>query len=31
MNPQAAQAIRARIPLDVLFDGVAQFPTYSES
>lgn len=28
---QAAQAIRARIPLDVLLDGVAQFPTYSES
>ncbi|MEO6715167.1 MAG: NAD(P)/FAD-dependent oxidoreductase [Mycobacteriales bacterium] len=28
---QAAQAIRARIPLGVLLDGVAQFPTYSES
>ena len=27
----AAQAIRAHIPLDVLLDGVAQFPTYSES
>ena len=28
---QAAMAIRARIPIDVLLDGVAQFPTYSES
>ena len=28
---QAAQAIRARIPLTVLLDGVAQFPTYSEA
>lgn len=28
---QAAQAIRAHIPLDVLLDNVAQFPTYSES
>ncbi|MQA85741.1 MAG: pyridine nucleotide-disulfide oxidoreductase [Streptosporangiales bacterium] len=27
---QAAQAIRARIPLATLLDGVAQFPTYSE-
>ncbi len=27
---QAAQAIRARTSLDVLLDGVAQFPTYSE-
>lgn len=27
----AALAIRARIPLDVLSDQVAQFPTYSES
>jgi pyruvate/2-oxoglutarate dehydrogenase complex dihydrolipoamide dehydrogenase (E3) component len=28
---QAALAIRARIPLDILFDQIAQFPTYSES
>ena len=28
---QAAQAIRVRIPLDVLLDQVAQFPTYSEA
>ncbi len=28
---QAAQAIRAHIPLNVLLDGVAQFPTYSEA
>ncbi len=28
---QAAQAIRTRIPLEVLLDGVAQFPTYSEA
>jgi dihydrolipoamide dehydrogenase len=28
---QAALAIRAEIPLDVLLDGVAQFPTYSEA
>jgi pyruvate/2-oxoglutarate dehydrogenase complex dihydrolipoamide dehydrogenase (E3) component len=28
---QAALAIRARIPLDVLLDQVAQFPTYSEA
>ncbi len=27
---QAALAIRARIPIDVLLDQVAQFPTYSE-
>jgi dihydrolipoamide dehydrogenase len=28
---QAALAIRARIPVDVLLDQVAQFPTYSEA
>lgn len=28
---QAAQAIRVRIPLDVLLDQVGQFPTYSEA
>jgi len=28
---QAALAIRAAIPIDVLLDGVAQFPTYSEA
>lgn len=28
---QAAQAIRAQIPLEVLLDSVAQFPTYSEA
>jgi pyruvate/2-oxoglutarate dehydrogenase complex dihydrolipoamide dehydrogenase (E3) component len=28
---QAALAIRAQIPLDVLLDQVAQFPTYSEA
>jgi len=28
---QAAQAIRVHIPLDVLLDQVAQFPTYSEA
>jgi len=28
---QAALAIRARIPLPVLLDQVAQFPTYSEA
>jgi pyruvate/2-oxoglutarate dehydrogenase complex dihydrolipoamide dehydrogenase (E3) component len=28
---QASQAIRVRIPLDVLLDQVAQFPTYSEA
>lgn len=28
---QAALAIRARIPLDILRDQVAQFPTYSEA
>ncbi|MBB0247090.1 pyridine nucleotide-disulfide oxidoreductase, partial [Streptomyces alkaliphilus] len=28
---QAALAIRAGIPIDTLLDGVAQFPTYSES
>ena len=28
---QAALAIRARIPLDVLLDQVAQFPTYTEA
>ncbi|MTE22422.1 pyridine nucleotide-disulfide oxidoreductase [Streptomyces sp. TRM43335] len=28
---QAALAIRARVPLDVLLDGIAQFPTYSEA
>lgn len=28
---QAALAIRARIPIEVLLDQVAQFPTYSES
>ncbi|MDR3083266.1 MAG: pyridine nucleotide-disulfide oxidoreductase, partial [Streptomyces sp.] len=28
---QAALAIRARIPLEVLADQVAQFPTYSEA
>ncbi|MBA3308639.1 MAG: NAD(P)/FAD-dependent oxidoreductase [Nocardioidaceae bacterium] len=27
---QAAQAIRAHIPISTLLDGVAQFPTYSE-
>jgi pyruvate/2-oxoglutarate dehydrogenase complex dihydrolipoamide dehydrogenase (E3) component len=27
---QAALAIRAQVPIDVLVDGVAQFPTYSE-
>ena len=28
---QAAQAIRAQIPISTLRDGVAQFPTYSEA
>ena len=28
---QAALAIRAEVPLDILLDGVAQFPTYSEA
>lgn len=28
---QASQAIRAEIPIEKLLDGVAQFPTYSES
>jgi pyruvate/2-oxoglutarate dehydrogenase complex dihydrolipoamide dehydrogenase (E3) component len=28
---QAALAVRAEIPLDVLLDGVAQFPTYTEA
>jgi dihydrolipoamide dehydrogenase len=28
---QAAQAIRAHIPIDILLDGIAQFPTYSEA
>lgn len=28
---QAALAIRAAIPIDVLLDGIAQFPTYSEA
>ncbi|MGH3793510.1 MAG: dihydrolipoyl dehydrogenase family protein [Pseudonocardiaceae bacterium] len=28
---QAALAIRARIPIDTLLDGIAQFPTYSEA
>jgi dihydrolipoamide dehydrogenase len=28
---QAALAIRAQIPIDVLLDQVAQFPTYSEA
>jgi len=28
---QAALAIRAQIPVDVLLDQVAQFPTYSEA
>ncbi|MGH6656415.1 MAG: dihydrolipoyl dehydrogenase family protein [Actinocrinis sp.] len=28
---QAALAIRARIPLDTLLDGIAQYPTYSEA
>jgi len=28
---QAALAVRAELPIDVLLDGVAQFPTYSES
>jgi pyruvate/2-oxoglutarate dehydrogenase complex dihydrolipoamide dehydrogenase (E3) component len=28
---QAALAVRAEVPLDTLLDGVAQFPTYSES
>jgi dihydrolipoamide dehydrogenase len=28
---QAALAIRARIPIDVLLDQVAQYPTYSEA
>jgi len=27
---QAALAIRARIPIEVLLDQVAQFPTYTE-
>jgi dihydrolipoamide dehydrogenase len=27
---QAAMAVRAEIPIDVLLDGVAQFPTWSE-
>lgn len=27
---QAAQAIRAHIPIDTLLDGITQFPTYSE-
>jgi dihydrolipoamide dehydrogenase len=27
----AALAIRARIPLDTLLDGIAQFPTYREA
>jgi pyruvate/2-oxoglutarate dehydrogenase complex dihydrolipoamide dehydrogenase (E3) component len=28
---QAALAVRAEIPIDVLLDGIAQFPTYSEA
>jgi pyruvate/2-oxoglutarate dehydrogenase complex dihydrolipoamide dehydrogenase (E3) component len=28
---QAALAVRAELPIDVLLDGVAQFPTYSEA
>lgn len=28
---QASQAIRAEIPIETLLDGVAQFPTYSET
>jgi pyruvate/2-oxoglutarate dehydrogenase complex dihydrolipoamide dehydrogenase (E3) component len=28
---QAALAIRAHIPIDILLDGIAQFPTYSEA
>jgi pyruvate/2-oxoglutarate dehydrogenase complex dihydrolipoamide dehydrogenase (E3) component len=28
---QAALAIRAEVPIDVLLDGVAQYPTYSEA
>ena len=28
---QAALAVRAEVPLDVLLDGVAQFPTYAEA
>jgi len=28
---QAALAIRAKVPLDVLRDQVAQFPTYTEA
>ncbi len=28
---QAALAVRAEVPIDVLLDGVAQFPTYSEA
>ena len=28
---QAALAIRARLPIDVLLDQVAQYPTYSEA
>lgn len=28
---QAALAIRARVPVETLLDGVAQFPTYSEA
>ncbi|WP_156296807.1 dihydrolipoyl dehydrogenase family protein [Mycobacterium paragordonae] len=28
---QAALAIRAQVPIDVLLDGIAQFPTYSEA
>ncbi len=28
---QASQAIRAKIPVETLVDGVAQFPTYSEA
>jgi dihydrolipoamide dehydrogenase len=28
---RAALAVRAELPIDVLLDGVAQFPTYSES
>jgi dihydrolipoamide dehydrogenase len=27
----AALAVRAEVPIDVLLDGIAQFPTYSES
>ena len=27
---QAALAVRAQVPIDVLLDGVAQFPTYAE-